>query len=965
MQLQEKITPSSTNTTYTTQQQIAVLGARVHNLKNIDVSLPRHKLVVITGLSGSGKSSLAFDTIYAEGQRRYIETFSSYARSFISNLERPDVDKINGLSPVIAIDQKTTSNNPRSTVGTVTEIYDYLRVLFATVADAYSPVSGEIMKKQTDQQIEDHILQKFVGKSIALFAPLVKGRKGHYRELFQQLYNKGTFSKIRIDGELKNLGKNLQVDRYKIHDIELLVDEIVVDINDKERLQRSLQLALQLSKGSLLVREKATGQLHYFSTFLMDPATGLSYDEPAPNTFSFNSPYGACKTCSGIGTTLVCNLDAILPNKKLNIAKGGIAPLVSQSPRSIVMYEIKEIFKEHKVPFTTPIEQLPKKLLDRILFGEPNQDMDELDEDYDYDDYGFIGVIPMIMHQIKHGSPREKSTLQETYTNKMICPDCKGNRLKQSSLLFKVAGKHISELAQMGLTELANFFQSLKAQLDDRKQQIAHEVIAEIAKRINFLLEVGLYYLSLDRPLTSLSGGEAQRIRLAKQIGTQLRGILYIFDEPSIGLHQRDNAKLIQALQALRDLGNSVMVVEHDKDIMLQSDYIIDFGPGAGKHGGTVIAAGSPSEFLQQESITADFLSQRRAIEIPAVRRKGTGKEVTLVGCTGNNLKNITLHLPLGKLVCITGVSGSGKSTLIHQTLYPILQNHLHKASTSPLPYQKIKGLEHIDKVIEIDQKPIGKTPRSNPATYTNVFTHIRALFAQLPEARIRNYQPGRFSFNVVGGRCEHCKGGGSCVIEMEFLPDVCVPCEKCQGKRYNRATLQVYYKGKNIFDVLDMTISNAVTFFEKHPPIHKILKILEEVGLGYLTIGQSSTTLSGGEAQRVKLATELAKRDTGKTLYILDEPTTGLHFQDIQHLLNVLNRLTDKGNTVVVVEHNMDIIKVADHIIDMGPEGGDQGGEIVVTGTPEEVIRKSKSPTAQFLELELAHSMHTNHRQH
>ena len=958
MQQEEKLTTSCS-----TQQQIEVLGARVHNLQNIDVSLPRHHLLVITGLSGSGKSSLVFDTIYAEGQRRYIETFSSYARSFISNLERPDVDKINGLSPVIAIDQKTTSNNPRSTVGTVTEIYDYLRVLFATVADAYSPISGEVMKKQTDQQIEEHILQKFPGQSIALFAPLVKGRKGHYRELFQQLYNKGTFSEVRIDGELKNLGKNLQVDRYKIHDIELLVDEVVVDIKDQERLQRSLRLALQLSKGSLLVREKSTGQLHYFSTFLMDPATGLSYDEPAPNTFSFNSSYGACKTCSGLGTALVCNLEAIMPNKKLNIAKGGIAPLTSKSPRSIVMYEIKELFKEHKVPFTTPLEKIPKKLLDRIIWGESGQDVDALDKDADYDEdeFGFIGVIPMIMHQIKHGTPKEKLTLQETYTSKIQCPDCKSNRLKPSSLIFKVDNKHISELAQMSLTELAHFFQGLKAKLDDRKQQIAHEVIAEISKRINFLLEVGLYYLSLDRPLTSLSGGEAQRIRLAKQIGTQLRGILYIFDEPSIGLHQRDNAKLIQALQALRDLGNSVMVVEHDKDIMLQSDYIIDFGPGAGKYGGKIIAAGSPSEFLQQEGITADFLSQRRAIEIPAVRRKGTGTELTLVGCTGNNLKDVTLRLPLGKLICITGVSGSGKSTLIHQTLYPLLQNHLHKATTNPLPHKSITGLEYIDKVIEIDQKPIGKTPRSNPATYTNVFTHIRSLFSQLPESKIRNYQPGRFSFNVVGGRCENCKGGGSCVIEMEFLPDVCVPCEKCQGKRYNRETLQVYYKGKNIFDVLDMTISNAVTFFEKHPPIHKILKILEEVGLGYLTIGQSSTTLSGGEAQRVKLATELAKRDTGKTLYILDEPTTGLHFQDIQHLLNVLNRLTDKGNTVVIVEHNMDIIKVVDHIIDIGPEGGDQGGEILITGTPEEVIQHASSHTAQFLKLELTQGVHTS----
>lgn len=957
-----------------TYDQLEVLGARVHNLKNIDVSFPKNKLVVITGLSGSGKSSLAFNTIYAEGQRRYIETFASYARSFIGNLERPDVDKINGLSPVIAIEQKTTSKNPRSTVGTVTEIYDYLRLLFAKVADAYSYINGQKMVKQTDEQIEDHLLREFMDEKIVLLAPIIKGRKGHYRELFQQLKNSG-FTKVRVDGEIKDLVAKMQVDRYKIHDIEIVVDRLVIEMADRQRLQSSLHLALQQGKGVVMVQVEKTKHIYYFSKFFMDPATGVSYDEPAPNTFSFNSPYGACPTCDGLGTVLQIDLATVIPDKSLSILQGGIIPIGSKGD-SPMMHEIANLFKQYQIPFHTPIQDLPATLFEDILWGT-NQEallsdgmnakevpIKSVKDDKVYISAaankkllswsGFIGIIPMLIRQVEANASKERSAVQETYTHTITCPACQGGRLKKSSLSFKIADKNIAQLAQMNLAQLATFLQELMPKLDERKKLIAHEIVGELIKRINFLLEVGLYYLSLDRPLSSLSGGEAQRIRLATQIGTQLVGVLYILDEPSIGLHQRDNVRLIKALQQLRDLGNSVLVVEHDKDMMLHSDYIIDMGPGAGKHGGTVVAAGSPADFLEQESITAEFLAGRRTIAVPTKRRQGEKKIITLTGCTGHNLKNITLNLPLGQLICITGVSGSGKSTLIHHTLYPILQKHLHHATTHPLAYHSITGLEYIDKVIEIDQKPIGRTPRSNPSTYTNVFSAIRNLFAQLPEAKIRGYQPGRFSFNVSGGRCETCQGGGMRVIEMEFLPDVYVQCETCQGKRYNRETLEVHYKGKSIADVLDMTISNAVDFFDKYPAIYKTVKILEEVGLGYLTLGQPATTLSGGEAQRVKLATELAKRDTGKTLYILDEPTTGLHFQDIQHLLAVLNRLIDKGNTVLIIEHNLDIIKVADHIIDIGPEGGDQGGQILVTGTPEEVVQHSTSYTARFLKMEL-----------
>ncbi|ACE06302.1 hypothetical protein Aasi_0942 [Candidatus Amoebophilus asiaticus 5a2] len=930
---------------------VEVLGARVHNLKNIDVRFPRNKLVVITGLSGSGKSSLAFDTIYAEGQRRYIETFISYARSFIGDLERPDVDKINGLSPVIAIEQKTTSRNPRSTVGTVTEIYDYLRLLFAKVADAYSYTSGHKMVKQTAEQIENHILQIFSGKQLFLLAPVVKGRKGHYRELFQQISSMG-FTKVKIDGEIKDVVAKLQVDRYKIHDIEIVVDRLVVDKEDKQRLQNSLHTTLQHGKGVAMIQDEL-GQIHYFSKSFMDPVTGLSYDEPAPNTFSFNSPYGACTTCEGLGTISQVDIDAIIPDKSLNVQQGGILPLGPEA-KTDIFKTIKSLFEHYQVPFDTPIQKLSQQLLDTILYGQEEiTEQESTSKEKKRVIKRFEGIIPAL-DNLENKTTAKERAIQESYRRDITCPECQGARLKKVALYFKIADKNIAELANMNLQQLHGFLEELMPKLDNRQQIIASELLKELKKRIHFLLNVGLYYLSLNRPLRTLSGGEAQRIRLATQIGTQLVGVLYILDEPSIGLHQRDNMSLIQALHDLRDLGNSVMVVEHDKDMMLESDYIIDIGPGAGKNGGKVVAAGTPTEFLKQASTTAEFLSGVRQIAIPSTRRQGNGNVLTLAGCTGNNLKNVTLNLPLGKLICISGVSGSGKSTLIHQTLYPILQKYLYKSYANPLPYTSITGLEHLDKVVEIDQKPIGRTPRSNPSTYTNVFTGIRNLFSQLPEAKIRGYQPGRFSFNVSGGRCETCQGGGMRVIEMDFLPDVYVHCETCQGKRYNRETLEVQYKGKSISDVLDMTISNAVEFFDKYPHIRKIIQILEDVGLGYLTLGQPATTLSGGEAQRVKLATELAKRDTGKTFYILDEPTTGLHFQDIQHLLDVLNKLTDKGNTVLIIEHNLDIIKVADYIIDVGPEGGEQGGQIVAEGTPEELIQHPYSHTAKFLKMEM-----------
>ena len=928
--------------------QVEVLGAREHNLKNIDVTFPRNKLVVITGVSGSGKSSLAFDTIYAEGQRRYMESFAAYARTFLSNnLERPDVDKINGLSPVIAIEQKTTSRNPRSTVGTVTEIYDYMRLLFARIAEAYSYQSGQKMISQTDGQIQEYILSTFAGKSITLLAPVVKGRKGHYRELFKQIIRMG-FRKVKVDGKLQDLVGKMQVDRHKTHDIEIVIDRLLVDKQDEQRLRDSVRTTLQHGKGMAILQDPS-GQLHHFSKALVDPATGLSYEDPAPNTLSFNSPYGACPTCDGLGTITSANIDAIIPNKALSIQQGGIAPLGPKAD-TWIFKKIAAWLKKYQLHMTTPIQDFPQPVLQMLLYGDKTTlaiDAPETPERVYHTT--LEGIVDFLAKQQSRALDRGLSTY-EAFSHTEVCPECQGARLKRTSLCFKIADKNIAQLATMDMQQLADWFSQLPPQLNKKQQLIGTELLKEINKRIHFLLDVGLHYLQLDRPLRTLSGGEAQRIRLATQIGTQLVGVLYILDEPSIGLHQRDNMQLIKALQDLRDLGNSVVVVEHDKDMMLQADYILDIGPGAGKHGGQVVAAGPPKNFIAQQSFTADFLTDKRHIAIPTHRRPGNGHSLIISGCTGYNLKNITLTLPLGKMIGVTGVSGSGKSTLIHQTLFPILQKHLYKSHAMPLPYQTVVGLEHLDKVIEIDQTPIGRTPRSNPATYTGVFTNIRKLFTLLPEAKIRGYQPGKFSFNVKGGRCETCQGAGIKLIEMDFLPSVQVPCETCQGKRYSRQLLEVQYKGKSIADVLDMTVSNAVEFFAKYPSICSVVQTLDQVGLGYITLGQHATTLSGGEAQRVKLATELAKKDTGQTLYILDEPTTGLHFQDIQHLLDVLNKLVEKGNTVLIVEHNLDIIKVVDHIIDIGPEGGAQGGQLVAVGTPEEVAQHPHSHTARFL---------------
>lgn len=917
---------------------IEVLGARVHNLKNIDLTIPRNQLVIFTGVSGSGKSSLAFDTIYAEGQRRYIETFANYARPFMGELERPDVDKVNGLSPVISIEQKTTSRNPRSTVGTVTEIYDYLRVLYAKVADAYSYMNGEKMVKQTEEQIEHTLLEDFKEKEITIFAPLVKRRKGHYRELFEQIKAKG-FKKVRVDGYLEELHFKMQLDRYRAHTIELLVDQLVVSPETKEQLQKSLSIALSHGKKSVIIQEKSTGKLHYFSQALTDPLTGLSYEEPVANHFSFNSPLGACPVCEGLGSLTELTFTKLIPDPTLNIAEGGI--LIIDPDDTSLLTKITELFAAYQIPIQTPINKLPNKLLHILFYGNTGQQ--------GADGYkkvpSFAGLVPNFqpMKVKKNDDLAHELPLLE-------CPKCHGNRLNKVALQFKLGGKDIGQLSQMTLARLYDFFDNLFPQLESLKQQIAEEPIQEIQKRIKFLLAVGLDYLFLHRPLATLSGGEAQRIRLATQVGTQLVGVLYILDEPSIGLHQRDNNRLIQTLRNLRDIGNSILVVEHDKEMILAADHVVEIGPGAGKNGGNVVAQGPLDDFLLQPSVTADFLNNVRTISIPDQPRLGHGTYLRLSGCTGHNLKNVTLNLPLGKFICLTGVSGSGKSTLVHRTLYPLLQRHLYKSHTLPLPYQAIEGLEHIDHIIGIDQRPIGRTPRSNPSTYTNVFSAIRNLFAQLPGAKIMNYQPGRFSFNVPGGRCETCQGAGLRVIEMNFLPDVYVQCETCQGKRYNRETLAIHYKGKTIGDVLDMTVSYAVSFFEKYPQIRKTLQVLEEVGLGYLTLGQSATTLSGGEAQRIKLATELAKRSTGNTLYILDEPTTGLHFQDIAHLLHIIQRLTDQGNTVLVIEHNLDVVKTCDHMIDMGPEGGEAGGYIVAEGTPQEVSQHPESHTGFFL---------------
>ncbi|MCU0357267.1 MAG: excinuclease ABC subunit UvrA [Cyclobacteriaceae bacterium] len=935
---------------------VEIIGAREHNLKNVNLRFPRNQLVVVTGISGSGKSSLAFDTIYAEGQRRYMESFSAYARSFLGNLERPDVDKINGLSPVISIEQKTTSRNPRSTVGTVTEIYDFMRLLYARAGEAYSYRSGLRMVRQSEDQILDTLLQQFQGKKLILLAPVVKGRKGHYRELFQQIRKQG-YTKVRVDGAIEEITAKMQVDRYKIHDIEIVIDRIVVDGKDRTRIGQSINRSLKEGKGVMMVLDEHQ-KVHHYSKFLMDPTTGLSYDEPAPNTFSFNSPYGACPVCSGLGQIEEITEDSVIPDKKLSISRGGILPLGEY--RDIWIFKkIEAILKRHKVSLTTPIKEIPKEVVKVLLYGD-DVPVAVPSVKYPGTDWNtrFEGIINFLQKQRDEGSEAIRKWVED-FTVVKSCPECNGARLKKESLHFRIDNKNIAELAAMDILHLSRWFDKLENRINDKQRIIAAEVLKEIRKRIGFLLDVGLDYLNLDRPLKTLSGGEAQRIRLATQIGTQLVGVLYILDEPSIGLHARDNVKLIKALKDLRDLGNSVIVVEHDKEMMLESDYIIDIGPGAGRHGGTIVGEGDPKTFLKNKSTTAAYLSGKLSIPFKQERRKGAGHSLVLSGAKGNNLKNVKLTIPLGTLTCITGVSGSGKSTLIHDTLYPILNQHFFNSRTQPLAHDQVQGLEHLDKVIEVDQSPIGRTPRSNPATYTGVFTDIRDLFTQLPEAKIRGYKPGRFSFNVKGGRCETCEGAGLRLIEMEFLPDVYVHCETCKGKRYNRETLEVRFKGKSIADVLDMTVEEAVPFFENQPKILRKIQTLLEVGLGYLSLGQQATTLSGGEAQRVKLATELSKRDTGKTFYILDEPTTGLHFQDIAHLLEVLQKLVDKGNTVLVIEHNMDVIKSADYLVDLGPEGGEKGGRIIAQGTPEEVAQNPASHTGRFLRAELNEFIH------
>jgi len=930
---------------------IEVLGAREHNLKNIDVSIPRNQLVVITGISGSGKSSLAFDTIYAEGQRRYMESFSAYARSFLGNMERPDVDKINGLSPVISIEQKTTSKNPRSTVGTTTEIYDFMRLLFARASDAFSYLSGERMVKQSVDQIISTLMSQFSSSKVWFLAPLVKGRKGHYRELFVQIAKWG-YTKVRVDGEVMDLIPKMQLDRFKVHDVEVVVDRLIVSDTERLRISQSLQTAMNIGKGQVFVLDES-GKLHYFSQTLMDPKTGLSYDEPAPNSFSFNSPYGACPCCNGLGVVEEITEESVIPDPSLSIIRGAIAP-IGEYRELWIFKQLEVLLKPYSVGLSTPIAKFPREAVELMLYGTdepvpvPSKKYVGTEWSTKYD-----GIINFLKRQQDNGSEKTQDWLKDFLEIK-ICPDCDGFRLKKESLHFKIDGKHIGELAQMDVSDLAEWFSNLEERISDRQRQIATEVLKEIKKRIGFLTQIGLTYLTLDRPMKSLSGGESQRIRLATQIGTQLVGVLYIMDEPSIGLHQRDNEKLILALKDLRDLGNSVLVVEHDKDMMLESDYILDIGPGAGRHGGHVVGFGSPSEFLKLETPTAKYLNGALKIAAPTVRRTGNGNSIVLKGAHGNNLKNVNVEFPLGKFITVTGVSGSGKSTLIHDTLVLKLKQFFDRTKREPLPFKSITGLEFIDKVIEVDQSPIGRTPRSNPATYTNMYTDIRTLYCELPESKIRGYKAGRFSFNVKGGRCEGCEGAGRKKIEMEFLPDVFVECETCKGKRFNRETLEVRFKGKSISDVLDMTVEQALDFFEHQPRIFRRVQTLSEVGLGYITLGQHATTLSGGEAQRVKLAEELSKKDTGKTLYVLDEPTTGLHFQDVKLLLDVLQKLVDKGNTILVIEHNMDVIKVSDYIVDMGPEGGNAGGQLLISGTPEQVAKAKNSHTGRFLKKEL-----------
>lgn len=935
------------------EASIEVYGAREHNLKNIDVSIPRNKLVVITGLSGSGKSSLAFDTIYAEGQRRYIESFSAYARQFLGNMERPEVDKITGLSPVISIEQKTTGKNPRSTVGTITEIYDFLRLLYARAGEAFSYVTGEKMIRYSEQQILALILNDYFDKRISLLSPIVKGRKGHYRELFEQIRKMG-FLKVRVDGKVLDMTFGMKLDRYKVHDIEIVVDRIEVNENSALRITESLKLAMKHGKGSMMVLDADSDQARHFSRFLMCPTSGISYDEPAPNLFSFNSPYGACQRCHGLGKVTEVDILKIIPNPKKSLRQGGIVPL-GEYKNNWIFAQIEAIADKYGFNINDAIEDIDESAINAILYGT-DEILKIKNPNYNTSGYAmeFNGIVNFIKEQHEESNSENTKNWALEYMNDVICPDCEGDRVKKEALWFRIDGKNIGELARMDIANLQTWFNDIESRMAERQLAIAQEVVKEIKTRIGFLMDVGLEYLTIHRSAGSLSGGESQRIRLATQIGSKLVGVLYILDEPSIGLHQRDNVRLIKALQELRDSGNSVLVVEHDKDMIMAADHVIDIGPGAGVHGGRVVAQGTGATLAQGDSLTAKYLRNEISIAIPQERRKGNGKVLKLIEASGNNLKNVTVEFPLGMLICVSGVSGSGKSTLINETLYPILSQYFFRSNKKPLAYKKIEGLQHIDKVIEIDQSPIGRTPRSNPATYTNVFSDIRTLFSSLPEASIRGYKPGRFSFNVKGGRCETCSGGGMQVIEMNFLPDVYVQCPSCQGKRYNRETLEIRYKGKSISDVLNLTIDQAVEFFANIPSILIKIKTLKDVGLGYISLGQSSTTLSGGEAQRVKLATELSKKDTGSTFYILDEPTTGLHFEDIRILLDVLQKLVDRGNTVLIIEHNLDIIKVADHLIDIGPEGGNRGGTVLAEGTPEIVSKHPSSYTAQFLKNEL-----------
>lgn len=937
-----------------TESKIEILGARVHNLKNIDVTLPRYSLSVITGLSGSGKSSLAFDTLYAEGQRRYIETFSAYARNFLDNLERPDVDKISGLSPVISIEQKTTNKNPRSTVGTITEIYDFLRLLYARAADAYSYLSGERMVKYTEEKIVDLILSAYEGHKVYLLAPLIRSRKGHYKELFETVRKKG-FLMVRVDGELREIAHGMKLDRYKNHDIEVVVDKLAVQAKDGERLRKSVSDTLQQGSGLMMILDADTQATRFYSKQLMDPVSGLSYRDPAPHNFSFNSAQGACPKCKGLGFVSVMDYEKVVPNDKLSIKEGGLAPL-GKYRNALIFWEIQTVLADYDCDLKTPIADIPEEAMDEIFNGRADRLRIPAATAHTTDDYyvEFNGLVKYIQQMADTEMTAASQRWAEQFSKTTICPECQGARLNREALSYRFAGKTINELSNMDISELYEFLSHVEETLDPKKRAIAHEILKELLSRLKFLLDVGLDYLSLSRSSMTLSGGESQRIRLATQIGSQLVNVLYILDEPSIGLHQRDNVRLIHSLKELRDMGNTVVVVEHDKDMMLAADYIVDIGPKAGRLGGEVVFQGTPQQMLKANTLTSQYLNGSRAIEVPTERRKGNGKSLRLLGARGNNLKGVDVSFPLGTFICVTGVSGSGKSTLINDTLLPILSQHFYRSLRVPLPYDRIEGLDNIDKVVAVDQSPLGRTPRSNPATYTGVFSDIRSLFVNLPEAKIRGYKPGRFSFNVRGGRCEVCKGNGYKTIEMNFLPDVYVPCEACHGKRYNHETLEVRFKGKSIADVLDMTINQAVEFFENVPSILHKIKTLQDVGLGYIKLGQSSTTLSGGESQRVKLATELSKRDTGQTVYILDEPTTGLHFEDIRVLTDVLQKLVDRGNTVIVIEHNLDVVKLADYLIEMGPEGGRGGGQLLFEGTPEGLVKSGVGYTQQFLKEEL-----------